>query len=216
MTTFREQNVNAVVAFNSSAYPLSLALTTPTELRIGRIEDIQRVDIRAIPLEEDEPRRIAHDPVSKTYGVVCLRRDINRVTGEQSTVGSVKIFDDQSFKGALWLLSTGVYSNLNVSCLVLADLPLDEHEECQSIIAISIGDSVKYAVGTAYVLASEPEPTKGRLLLFSETADRTFEQKSARIVNGCPYALAALSGNFIAAAVNSQVRRTFQAFPELG
>ena len=57
------QNINAVVAFNSSAYPSSLALASPTELRIGRIEDIQRVDIRAIPLEEDEPRRIAHDPV---------------------------------------------------------------------------------------------------------------------------------------------------------
>lgn len=85
--------------FSSSAYPSSLALASPSGLRIGRIEDIQRVDIRAIPFDEDEPRKIAHDPKSRTFGVVCLRRDVNRVTGEQTSVGSVKVLDDQTFEG---------------------------------------------------------------------------------------------------------------------
>lgn len=39
--------------------------------------------------------------MGKAYGVACLRRDVNRVTGEQATLGSVKMFDDQSFEGAL-------------------------------------------------------------------------------------------------------------------
>lgn len=89
---------------------------------------------------------------------------------------------------------------------VLADIALDPMEECQSIISLPVGDSRKYIVGTAFVLPTESEPTKGRLLLFSETASRSYELTAQINVDGCAYALASLTDNHVAAAVNSQVR----------
>lgn len=94
-----EQEINSLTPFSTALYPSALALISPTGLQIGRIRSIQHVDIRTIPLEEDEPRRIAHDPQSKTFGVVCARRDVNRVTGEQKVAGMIQILDDQTFKG---------------------------------------------------------------------------------------------------------------------
>ena len=109
------------MAFDSAAYPSSLALASPAGLRIGRIEDIQRVDIRTVPFEEDGPQRITHDASKSTYGVVCLRRDINRSTGEQTTQGSIKILDDESFEGARTVLSHLQCQSTDASFTVLAD-----------------------------------------------------------------------------------------------
>ncbi|ORY81221.1 CPSF A subunit region-domain-containing protein [Leucosporidium creatinivorum] len=181
------KSINAFVPFSSSSYPSALALASPNDLRIGRIEDIQRVDIRAIPLDEDEPRRIAHDPKTRTFGVVCLRRDVNRETGEQTSVGSVKVFDDQTFE-------------------VLADLSLQLNEEGQSIVVATAGDSTAFVVGTTFVDSAEPEPTKGRLLVLAEeTGRRAFDQVNEIEIGGCPYALAPAGNGHVAAAVNSQV-----------
>lgn len=92
----------AVVPFDAAPlYEGCIAFASPDTLRIGKIQDIRRVDIRAVGLDEDEPRRIAHDSATKSFGVVCLRRDIDRKSGEQSTFGSFKIFDDQTFEGEI-------------------------------------------------------------------------------------------------------------------
>lgn len=66
------------------------------------MDDIRRVDIQAVPLEEEEPRRIAYDSRSDTFGVICLKRDVNRRSGEQTSSGSVKIFENSSFSGEIW------------------------------------------------------------------------------------------------------------------
>ena len=85
--------------FSSTSFPSALAIATPTTVRIGRADDLRRVDIQAVPLEDEEPRRIAHDPQTDTFGVVCLRRDVNRQTGEQTSQGSVKVFENRTFAG---------------------------------------------------------------------------------------------------------------------
>lgn len=103
------------------------------------------------------------------------------------------------------LASTFFGADMNFSLAVLADIALEPNEECQSIAVVSVGGTNKYIVGTGYVLPSEAEPTKGRLLLYSETSARTFEESSARVVFGCAYALAPLTDNFFGVAVNSQV-----------
>ncbi|KAK4702664.1 DNA damage-binding protein 1, partial [Phenoliferia sp. Uapishka_3] len=181
------KDINSVVPFDSTSFPSSLALASPAGLRIGRIEDIHRVDIRTVPFEEDGPQRIAYDASSSTYGVVCLRRDINRSTGEQTTQGSIKILDAESFE-------------------VLSDIPLLEEEEGQSICVLSIGTDKCYAIGTAFVRPGETEPSAGRILLIAQQGmDRTFHQAAGLDIKGCPYSMVEPSPGHLAAAVNSQV-----------
>lgn len=89
----------AVAPFSSSSFPSALAIATPSGIRIGRVDDIRRVDVQAVALEDEEPRRIAYDPQTDTFGVICLRRDVDRQTGEQTSLGSIKVFENRTFKG---------------------------------------------------------------------------------------------------------------------
>ncbi|KAM0754809.1 DNA damage-binding protein 1b [Meredithblackwellia eburnea MCA 4105] len=139
-------NVSGCTPFDSSTYPTALALASPDGLRIGRIEEIQRVDIRTVPFEDDGPQRIAYDSSTSTYGVVCLARDIDRRTGEQTTRGSIKVIDSNTFEE-------------------LSHLPLLEEEEGQSICVAKIGEDTCYVIGTAFVRQTETQPTSGRLLV---------------------------------------------------
>lgn len=53
--------------FHSELFPNCLALSSEASLLIGVIEDIQKVHIQTIPLNQN-PRRIAHSPVHSVYG----------------------------------------------------------------------------------------------------------------------------------------------------
>lgn len=65
-------------------------------------------------------------------------------------------------------------------------------------------DSVSYfAVGTAYVVPTESEPTKGRVLLFS-VAERKLSLVCELEVKGSVYSMSALNGKLLI-TVNSRV-----------
>lgn len=80
-------------------------------------------------------------------------------------------------------------------------------EEGQSIVVLTTSESTSYVVGTTYVKPDESEPTSGRLLVFAQKEGRTFEQTNSIAIAGSPYALASLSDNHVAAAINSVVSR---------
>jgi DNA damage-binding protein 1 len=52
--------------FHSEMFPNCLALSSESSLVIGVIEDIQKVHIQTVPLQQ-APRRIAHSPVHSVY-----------------------------------------------------------------------------------------------------------------------------------------------------
>lgn len=58
----------------------SLALATDTSVTIGTIDEIQKLHIRTVPLQES-PRRIAYQEQSQTFGVLTVRTDIQDSTG---------------------------------------------------------------------------------------------------------------------------------------
>ena len=60
--------VNFMTSFNSASFPDSLALAKESLLSIGTVDEIQKLHIRAVPLGE-QPRRIAHQPQSRTFAV---------------------------------------------------------------------------------------------------------------------------------------------------
>lgn len=69
------KQVNHMSSLNAEAYPESLALANDSCLLIGRIDEIQKLHIRTIPLGET-PRRIAYQESSKTFGLITQRHDL--------------------------------------------------------------------------------------------------------------------------------------------
>ncbi|GJN94374.1 hypothetical protein Rhopal_007453-T1 [Rhodotorula paludigena] len=181
-------DVTAVAPLSSSLFGSTLAVASSTSLTLGRIDTIQQVDVRTVPLDEDEPRRIVHDSQSKTFCVVCARRDVDRQSGEQSTTGVVRLVNEDDFE-------------------TRATFTLDPNEEAQSVALVAAdADTSFFVVGTAVLDPSANEPTEGRLLLIpSDVSDSALRPAGEAKVGGCPYAAVPLGEGFFATAVNSQV-----------
>ncbi|BGP43549.1 hypothetical protein JCM10449v2_007590 [Rhodotorula kratochvilovae] len=168
-----------------------LALASPSALTLGRIGAIQQVDVRTVPLDEDEPRRIAHDAEGRCFVVACARRDVDRATGETSVQGVVRLLSEE-FE-------------------TVATLTLDAGEEAQSLtLARPSSGEALFLVGTTRAPSSpDAEPTEGRLLVLRASASEgTLDLLSATRIGGCPYALVPLAGagaGHVASAVNAQV-----------
>ncbi|GAA5973926.1 hypothetical protein JCM21900_005000 [Sporobolomyces salmonicolor] len=182
------EDVLAIAPLSTPAYPSALAIASSTSLRLGRIDALQsqQLDIRTVPLDEDEPRRIAYDAENRTFCVLCSRRDVDRTTGETTTAGSVRLLSEENFS-------------------TRATAPLAPSEEGQSLTTVRLGSSSLFAIGTAVLDSGTPEPEKGRLLVLRQPDLDTLEQVASVEIPGCPYALADLGDGFIAAAINSQV-----------
>ncbi|CAH0552007.1 unnamed protein product [Brassicogethes aeneus] len=74
------KEVNHMCSLNAEAYPDSLALATDNSVTIGTIDEIQKLHIRTVPLQES-PKRIAYQETSQTFGVIASRVDIQDSTG---------------------------------------------------------------------------------------------------------------------------------------
>ena len=135
-----------VAPFNCDAFPDALALASGEHLTIGAVDDIQKLHIRTVPLRE-QPRRIAHQPETKTLAVLTMKE--NDVPGREEEF-FVRLFDDQTFE-------------------TLAKYPLEPNENDASIISCSFDgdDDIYFVVGTAFADPhSEPESSRGRILVF--------------------------------------------------
>lgn len=64
-----EHEVHFLASFNSAAFPDSLAIAKEGMLTIGGIDAVQKLHIQTVPLGE-MPRRIAHQPATKTFAVL--------------------------------------------------------------------------------------------------------------------------------------------------
>ncbi|GMH41385.1 hypothetical protein BSKO_09295 [Bryopsis sp. KO-2023] len=139
-SNLNEDDVNFLGSFNSASFPDSLALAKEGSLTIGSIDEIQKLHIRSVPLGE-QPRRICHQPETKSLGVLVCG------IGERPQ-NSLRIFNQETFE-------------------VMDTLPLDTNEEGLSILSTSFANdpNVYFVVGTAYVVPSEEDPTRGRILV---------------------------------------------------
>ncbi|SCZ89850.1 BZ3500_MvSof-1268-A1-R1_Chr1-3g01617 [Microbotryum saponariae] len=184
------KGITAMVQLHSSLYPGAIAFASPSEVRLGRIESVQHVDIRPISLEEDEPRKIVHSVRARSFGVACLRRDVDRVTGRQTSSSSFKVLHDETFE-------------------VLASISLHPDEEAQSLAVLDDGENDRtcFILGTALIRAAEAEPSSGRILLISRDAatDSGYSIAAEVSVSGSTYSLAAVDSLTFVAAINSSV-----------
>ena len=57
--------------FNSASFPNSLVITSEDGLKIGSIDEIQKLHIKTLRLNE-MPRRIAYQESSHTFGILTM------------------------------------------------------------------------------------------------------------------------------------------------
>ena len=79
------KQVEYMCPINSSSYPDSLALLSDGILRIGTMDNIEKLHIRTVKLNETV-RRIAYQADTQTFGILTLRHDIINHNGEISTI----------------------------------------------------------------------------------------------------------------------------------
>ena len=135
-----------------------------------------------MPLGE-QPRRLSHVESTRVFALLTTHMGTNPDDGQDVESGHVRLLDDQTFERC------DSYS-------------LQPQETALSILTLAFdgegADATFVAVGTAFARPDEPEPTSGRLLIFSVT-ERTLELKHELSTAGAVYSLEAFNGKLLAA-----------------
>ncbi|KAH9257836.1 hypothetical protein BASA81_003855 [Batrachochytrium salamandrivorans] len=203
-------SVSKIASFNSESFPNCLALASSESLVIGMVNDVQKIHVKSVPLGE-RPSRISHQPWSSTFGV-CVHRAQNDLgdasgagdnddTGAFSEQCRLRLIDDRSFK-------------------VIDSFRFDETEIPFCILSTSFGNNTTelldgkqyFVVGTAYTNEDDPEPSRGRILVFEvnktsdSDADRKLFMVTEKIVKGGVYDLCILASGKLVAGVNAKIQ----------
>ncbi|KAF7492574.1 DNA damage-binding protein 1 [Sarcoptes scabiei] len=219
---FRSTHFIHMCPLNSAAYPDSLILADNNQLLIGQIDQIQKLHIRSVYLNET-PRRITYQKSTQTFGVITMRHDIldsdgkptnNRPSASlcaQSIFAKPVIVPYRKTNSTISSLSSPneieLYSLLVIDQTtfeVLHAFQLMINENAISVLSCTLNGEEYYIVGTTYIHSDEIEPKDGRLImlkLFNNRLSVVLEKD----LNGVPYAMAEFNGKLLV-AVNSSVR----------
>ncbi|GMR48304.1 hypothetical protein PMAYCL1PPCAC_18499, partial [Pristionchus mayeri] len=202
--------VNQICTLNSETYRDCLVLSDGDTLIIGRIDDIQKLHMRCIPLGES-PARIAHQPHTATIAIITSRDDSSARASCSRLAATTSTSKPSTSKEEA---SDGdIYSVIIMDANTFEILHAHEFkstEQALSIHSTLLGEDPTpyYIVGACCVHPDEAEPKLGRLLVFE--CIRSDQRTSLRLVHekevkGAPYSLSTLSGKLVA-SVNSSVR----------
>lgn len=150
------QEVRRVCGFDTQAFPDCLAIATESGLHLGAVDEIQKLHITPVPLEE-QPRRIAHLDSNRVFAVVTESTALDE-RGDEFWEHYIRIIDDTRYD-------------------TLCRYKLEPMESGAALLATSFfGENIDkdeqfLVAGTSKELPNEEDPKEGRLLIF-------------RIVNG--------------------------------
>eukprot|EP01043_Picozoa_sp_COSAG02_P009327 COSAG02_NODE_314_length_24915_cov_18.575596_27_plen_1109_part_00 len=183
------KDVNHVCPFHCEDFKDHLAISTEDELTIGTVDDIQKLHIRTIPLQE-QPKRICHQPQTRVFAVVTMMAsDVDPDNYEE--VYYLRVYDDQTFE-------------------VLDSMELEPYETACSLISTSFtekeDDASYFVVGTAFCLPGEQEPSKGRILVFQLTEQKKLAKVTELDVPGAVYTMSTFQGGKLVAGVDSKLQ----------
>lgn len=216
------KDVKYMCSLNTSFYSDSLALVTDQEIIFGTVDEIQKLHIKTVPLDES-PIKIAHQQSTQTFGILTARIDTPDINGLQPLRPSAST-RARSESTAIGL------SGLNAKPLVVGSdamevdtyslLIIDQHtfevlhahkfmptEQAASILSAKLGESEEeyYIVGTAFVNQDEPEPKQGRIVVFKWSEASNLQQIAELSIKGCCYCLCEFQNNKFLAGINASV-----------
>lgn len=186
-------------SFGSQHY--SLCVANDESLRLGVIDDIQKLHVTTVRLGMS-PRRIAHCHDARSFAIGCVESGIQNFgfgNEESNAMGNcLMIMDDNTFEK-------------------IEQIDLEPFEMLLSLAYVSLalpncGDLVNFlAVGTAYALADEDEPNRGRVLLYSlkledsgQALKREVKQVTELTVEGGAYSMCQFYKGSILVSVNTR------------
>jgi DNA damage-binding protein 1 len=231
------KQVDYMCSFNSETYQNCMALLTENGiLRIGTMDNIQKLHIRTINLFET-PRRLAYQAETHTFGLITYRIDyLNHLrelrpcresastqcqniqvahTDLSKTTNSITTASGPSTSTDIQLSSE--YDQYITHSLLILDQNTFEilhsvkfqlYEYVVSIISMSFdAESTYYICGSCYVHDDEPEPKTGRLVLFKYINENNkLVQVCEKEVKGAPYSMCNYVGNKLLVSVSNSVK----------
>lgn len=161
----RNISVNVAAPFRSSLLfsstnknNSSLCVADENTLRLGTIDDVQRLHVTSYKLGMT-PRRIAHHEAGRVYCVGCIggvgAGEGAQIGGEANMGNCVRFFDDSTFE------------EVNRIDLEPFEMILDITSASLCTTSNSSSESYKpfILIGTAYSYPDEDEPSQGRVLV---------------------------------------------------
>lgn len=181
MLDLKFDEVTNMAPFHSELFPDCLALSSDDILMIGTVEDIQKMHVRTVPLDEG-PRRIAYSPEHNVYAVLTEKTVDNEHGGESK---NRILFFDEAFEQ----IGTFDLDYLEQGC----SLSLCHFADC---------DKPYFVVGTGQVVAEELEPSRGRILIFDILESKKCILIAERDTKAAVYSLTDVSGRLAAGVAN--------------
>ncbi|CAH8566044.1 unnamed protein product [Heterobilharzia americana] len=200
------KEVNFMTPLNGVFYNDCIALVTPSALIIGSVDEIQKLHVRTLPLEET-PKRLALQSETSSLGVITYRQEIfQEGMGFKPVRPSISL-SQKIPKSASGLPKTArlQFLRLNESSVKLNQTLVEVAVSIASVQS-DIHNGPLFAVGTAFLVEDEVEPSKGRIHLFRwDPESSRLETVQVHDVNGSVYRILDFNGRLLA-AINSSVR----------
>jgi DNA damage-binding protein 1 len=175
-----------VCPFNAAAFPGSILVATPEELKISVIEHERKTHVRSLAMGETV-RRISYSAKERAFCVGTIKRTL--VNAEERVQSVIKLVDEVLFEP---LDAFDLNENELVETVVRAELPDDIGEP-----------SERFLVGTGY-LTDEDTP-KGRLMVFAVTAERKLVPVAELVLKGACRRLDVMNAKIVAALMKTIV-----------
>ncbi|CAF0930077.1 unnamed protein product [Brachionus calyciflorus] len=210
------KQVDYMCQLDSKLYPDSLILTSSGTLRIGTMDNLQKLHIRSLHLNETV-RRICYQAETKAFGLISYRLD--SVTQSVSTLCSNQLVckngglfglnettaskssDLSTFSDIQTIHSFIILDQNTFECLY--SVQFMPNEFTLSVISIKFDENY-FIVGCAQVNEDEPEPKQGRLVVF-KLVDNKLSYVNEVSVKGGPYCMANLNGKLLV-GISNQVK----------
>jgi DNA damage-binding protein 1 len=198
------ENATHVCSFNSEAYPNSIVVATPENLKISQIDSERRTHVRTLPIGETV-RRLCYSPKERAFGIGCIKREL--VKGEEIITNSFRLVEDVVFgeMGRPFILRDTNGDEL-IECIIRAELPTE------------YGDKApveRFIVGTSYV-DDETKDTNvgGRILVFGVDSESNPYLVMSHVLKGACRTLAILDGKIVAGLVKTVVMYRYEETTE--
>ena len=151
-------DVTHMTPFNSQCFPNCLAMSSEVGLQIGTIDSLQTIHVQSYHLNES-PRHICFHADTATY-VVCSTKTEKTSRGD-CIQDRVLFFDNKE------VVNRCVF-DLDPNETAMTCVSVRFENDVRGTSSTEPPDPVEYVVvGTAYVLPEEPQPSRGRILVFS-------------------------------------------------
>jgi len=180
------EKASCICSFDSEAYPGSIAIATPEDLRIALVDTERTTHVQTLPLNETV-RRVAYSTKLKAFGLGTIKRTLEE--GAEVIQSHFKLADEVLFQ------ELDTYA-LNEDELVESVIRADLEEGPGNVVE-------RFIVGTAYLDDDRDESIRGRLLVFEVTPERGLKVVAEIAVKGACRALSIVAGNVVAALVKT-------------